>query len=98
MSDIYEVLDAVRAVIKRPGPANRQSLARAIDACVYDDDFPGRPPLPASRELLPGDFYWAIGPQAWQFLRYLVVAIDAASRPEAPIERRRAATETNGAA
>ena len=68
ITGIYEVLDAVEAVIKCADPAKREALARTIDA--YQDDFPE-------------DFYWAIGQQAPMLLHHLFSTIDAACRPEA---------------
>ena len=65
---IYELFDAVEAVVKSADPAQRKALAQTIDA--YADDFPDK-------------FYWAVGPQAPTFLSHLLFAIDTACRPEA---------------
>ena len=67
ITGMYELLDAVEAVIKAADPAKREALAQTIDA--YADDFPD-------------DFFWAIGPQAPTLLSHLVSSIDAACRPE----------------
>ena len=45
-TDMYELIDAIEAVIKAADPAKREALASTIDA--YHDDFPE-------------DFHWAIG-------------------------------------
>jgi len=63
---MYELLDALEAVIKAAGPAKREALAETIDA--YHDDFPE-------------DFHWAVGAQAPTLLSNLMLAIDAACRP-----------------
>ena len=72
---IYELLDAVEAVVKSADPARRKVLAQTIDA--YADDFPD-------------DFYWATGVQAPMFLHHLLSSIDIACRPEAPSKSRAA--------
>jgi hypothetical protein len=68
MTGIYELLDAIEAVIKAADPEKREALARTIDA--YAEDFPE-------------DFFWAVGSQAPTLLNYMFNAIDAACRPEA---------------
>jgi hypothetical protein len=65
---IYEVLDAIEAVIKAADPAKREALARAMDGY---------------HECFPEDFHWAIGPQAPMVLHNLFMTVDAACRPEA---------------
>jgi hypothetical protein len=65
---IYELFDAVEAVVKSADPAQRKALAQTIDA--YADDFPD-------------EFYWAVGPQAPTFLSHLLFSIDTACGPEA---------------
>ena len=60
---IYELFDAVEAVVKSADPTQRKALAQTIDA--YADDFPD-------------DFYWAIGPQAPTFLSHMLFSIDSA--------------------
>jgi hypothetical protein len=65
---VYELLDAIEAVIKAADPAKRDALARTIDA--YAEDFPD-------------EFFWAVGPQAPMLLYQMLSAIDAACRPEA---------------
>jgi hypothetical protein len=72
---IYELLDAVEAVVKSADPAARKALAQTIDA--YADDFPD-------------EFYWAVGPQAPTLLNFMLSAIDAASRPPAQSKPRAA--------
>jgi hypothetical protein len=66
-TDMYELLDAIEAVIKAADPAKREALADTIDA--YHDDFPE-------------DFHWAIGPQAPAFLNLLMLMIDGATREQ----------------
>ena len=63
---VYELLDAIEAVIQAADPAKREILAKTIDA--YAEDFPD-------------DFYWAVGPQAPALLNSLLQMIDAACRP-----------------
>ena len=65
---IYELFDAVEAVVKSADPAARKALAQTIEA--YAADFPD-------------EFYWAIGAQAPTFLSHLLFSIDTACRPEA---------------
>jgi hypothetical protein len=67
ITGMYELLDAIEAVIKAADPAKREALAQTIDA--YADDFPD-------------DFFWAIGPQAPTLLNHIFSSIDAACRPE----------------
>ena len=66
-TSMYELLDAIEAVIKAADPAKREALANTIDA--YHDDFPE-------------DFHWAIGAQAPTLLSHLIIAIDGASREQ----------------
>jgi len=68
ITSIYELLDAIDAVIKAADPAKREALARTIDA--YAEDFPE-------------DLFWATGSQAPMLLHHLLNAIDSACRPEA---------------
>jgi hypothetical protein len=74
LTTLYELLDALEAVIKAADPAKREHLAKTIDA--YSEDFVN-------------DFYWAIGAQAPTLLSNLMLAIDAACRPEAQSKPRR---------
>jgi hypothetical protein len=67
ITGIYELLDAIEAVIKAADPDKRKDLAQTIDA--YADDFPH-------------EFYWAVGSQAPTLLNYMLSTIDAACRPE----------------
>jgi hypothetical protein len=62
---MYELLDAIEAVIKASDPAKREALASTLDAFAED---------------CPYDFFWAIGPQAPTFLNSLLMAIDFAVR------------------
>jgi hypothetical protein len=68
ITSIYQLLDAIEAVIKAADPAKREALARTIDA--YAEDFPE-------------DFFWATGSQAPMLLHHLFNTIDSACRPEA---------------
>lgn len=65
---MYELLDAVEAVIKAADPAKRDALAETIDnyagGCMGEE------------------FMWAVGPQSPVLLHHLMSAIDAACRPE----------------
>ena len=65
---MYELLDAVEAVIKGADPAKREALAETIDAhaagCMGEE------------------FFWAVGPQSPVLLHHLMSAIDAACRLE----------------
>jgi len=63
---MFEVLDAVEAVLQAADPAKREALAKTNDA--YAEDFPD-------------EFYWAIGAQAPALLQHLLSTIDAACRP-----------------
>lgn len=72
---IYELLDAVEAVVKSADLTQRKALAQTIDG--YADDFPD-------------EYYWAVGPQAPMFLHHLLTSIDIACRPEAPSKARAA--------
>lgn len=63
---MYDLIDALEAVIAAADPAKREALATTIDA--YAEDFPD-------------EFYWAIGAQAPTLLYHLVTTIDAACRP-----------------
>jgi hypothetical protein len=65
-TSMFELLDAVEAVIQVADLAKREALAAVIDA--YAEDFPD-------------EFYWAIGAQAPSLLQYLLTTIDAACRP-----------------
>jgi hypothetical protein len=72
---VYELLDAVEAVVKSADPAQRKALAQTLDA--YADDFPD-------------EFYWATGVQAPMLLHHLLTSIDIASRPAAQSKARAA--------
>ena len=64
---MYELLDAIEAVVKAADPVKREALAQIIDA--YADDFPD-------------EFFWATGAQAPALLNHMLSTIDAACRPE----------------
>jgi hypothetical protein len=64
---MYDLLDAVEAVVKAVDPSRREALAQTIDA--YSESFPD-------------DFFWAIGPMAPTLLSRLLRAIDLACRPD----------------
>jgi hypothetical protein len=68
ITGMYELLDALEAVLRASDPAKREALARTINA--YEEDFPE-------------DFHWAIGAQAPVLLYHLMMSIDVACRPEA---------------
>jgi hypothetical protein len=65
LTGMYELLDAIEAVIKASDPAKREALASTLDAFAED---------------CPDDFFWAFGPQAPAFLNNLLMAIDFAVR------------------
>ena len=67
ITSMYELLDAIEAVVKAADPAKREALARTIDA--YSED-------------CPEDFFWAIGAQSPTLLSHLLMAIDSATRPD----------------
>ena len=67
ITGIYELLDAIEAVIKASDPTKRQVLAEIIDA--YAEQFPD-------------EFYWAIGAQSPMMLHELLAMIDSACRPD----------------
>ena len=62
---VYELLDAIEAVIKAADPAKREALAQTIDA--YAEDFAE-------------DFFWAVGPRSPMLLNNMLSMIDAACR------------------
>jgi hypothetical protein len=75
-SGMYELLDAVEAVIKAADRAKREALAETIDA--YAAGCMGE------------EFMWAVGPQSPVLLHHLINAIDAACRPETQSKARAA--------
>ena len=75
ITSIYELLDAIEAVIKAADLTKREALTRTIDA--YAEDFPE-------------DFFWATGSQAPMLLHHLFNTIDSACRPEAQSKPRSA--------
>jgi hypothetical protein len=68
ITGMYELLDAVEAVIASADPAKRETLAKTVDA--YCEDFPE-------------EFFWATSAQSPALLYQLMIAIDSSSRPEA---------------
>jgi hypothetical protein len=70
---MYEVLDALEAVIKAADPDKRATLAEAMDGYV---------------EHFPDDFFWATGAQAPTLLSHLMMVVDSACRPEAQSKAR----------
>jgi hypothetical protein len=65
LTGMYELLDAIEAVISASDPDKRELLAKTIDA--YCEDFPD-------------DFFWAIGPQSPTLLSHIVMLINSACR------------------
>ena len=65
-TDLYDLIDALEAVIAASDPEKREHLARIIDA--YADDNPD-------------DFFWATGGQSPTLLYQVLMTIDAACRP-----------------
>jgi hypothetical protein len=63
---MYELLDALEAVVRASDPAKLEALATTVDA--FCEDFPN-------------DFFWASGPQAPTLLHHLMMSIDGACRP-----------------
>lgn len=70
---MYELIDALEAVIQAADPAKRAALAATVDA--YQESFPD-------------EFFWAIGAQAPTLLYWLMTAIDMSCRPEAQSKAR----------
>ena len=67
ITGMYELLEAIDAVIKTADPAKREALARTIDA--YSEDFTE-------------DFFWAMGAASPTLLSHLLQTIDTACRPD----------------
>jgi hypothetical protein len=65
-TSMFDLLDAIEAVISAADPAKREALAKTIDA--YAEDFPE-------------DFFWAISAQAPSLLAHVMMSIDCACRP-----------------
>jgi len=61
------VLDALEAAIRSCDPDKRAALAKMIEGWHHD---------------FPEDFHWAVGAQSPSLLANLVMAIDAACRPD----------------
>jgi hypothetical protein len=70
---MYNLLEALEAVIQSSDPKKREALAQTIDH--YYEDFPE-------------DFHWAIGASAPLLLANLMMAIDASCRPESATKPR----------
>lgn len=66
---MYDLLEALEAVIKAADPEKREALAAAVDG--YQANFPD-------------EFFWATGAQAPTLLHHLTIAIDISSHHEAP--------------
>lgn len=70
---MYELLEALEAVIQAANPAKRAALAEVLDGYA---------------ETFPEEFYWAISAQAPTLLHNLMMAIDASCRPESQSKAR----------
>ena len=81
LTGMYELLEAIEAVIKASDPDKRAALANTIDA--YAEDFPE-------------DFFWAVGPQSPVLLHHMMTAVDGACRGEFDKPRTSAYPETGG--
>ena len=64
---MYDVLEALEAVIASSDPERREQLAAAIDGYMNS---------------CPEDFFWSVGAQAPSLLYHLVTSIDMSCRPE----------------
>jgi hypothetical protein len=73
---MYELLEAVEAIIRAADPAKREALADVIDAYAEGP--------------LAEEFFWATGAQSPLLLHHLMSAIDAACRPESQSKPRAA--------
>lgn len=65
VTGMYELLDALHAVVESAGAKNRALLAKTLDA--FAEDFPD-------------EFFWAVGPQSPTMLNSMMGVIDCASR------------------
>lgn len=65
---MYDLLEALEAVIKAADPDKRAALAATIDG--YQESFPD-------------EFFWAVGVQAPTLLNHLMTSIDMSARAEA---------------
>lgn len=68
LTDRYELLEAVEAVVQASDPAKREALADTIEAYATGG--------------LSDEWNWATGPQSPVLLHHLIKAIDSACRPE----------------
>ena len=73
---MYDLLEAVEAVIRAADPAKREALADAIDAYAEGP--------------LAEEFFWATGAQSPVLLHHLMTMLDAACRPESQSKPRAA--------
>jgi hypothetical protein len=73
---MHELLEAIELVISAADPAKREALAETIDAYAKG---------PFGEE-----FVWATGAQSPTLLHHLMIAIDAACRPESQSKPRAA--------
>jgi hypothetical protein len=64
---MYELLEAIEAVVRASDPDKRAALAKTIDA--YSEDFPD-------------EFFWAVGAQSPTLLHHMIIAVDGACRSE----------------
>lgn len=67
ITGMWELVEAIEAVIQAADPIKREALAKTIDA--YCEDFPE-------------EFVWATGAQAPTLLWHLITSINSACRPE----------------
>jgi hypothetical protein len=61
---MYELLEAIEAVVESAQPSKRDALKRTIND--YMEDFPD-------------EYFWAIGPQSPTLLHHIMYAIEPAS-------------------
>jgi hypothetical protein len=64
---MYDLLEAVEAVIIAADPAKRDALAKTIDGYMQS---------------CPDEFFWAVGATAPALLHHLMTAIDGACREQ----------------
>jgi hypothetical protein len=67
ITGMYEVLEAIEAVVEASDPSKRAALAKTMDA--YSEDFPD-------------EFFWAIGPQSPVLLHHIMFALMPGSEIE----------------
>ena len=66
---LYELLDAIEAVVECSDPNKQADLAVTIDQ--YEKNFPD-------------EFYWAVGAQSPHLLHEIMMVLDTACRSESP--------------